>query len=76
MSERTTVVVDGGGFVYVNGVKVGRAVFKHGEPRLQFHDKDRRRSAQRGSNKVECHIKDLAKAVQNGDTSSTLDTKG
>lgn len=75
MGERKTVVVDSGGYVYVDGVKIGKAVSKGGKICVQFHDKDRRRSAQRGSNKVECHIKDLAKAVQDGDGLSTLDTK-
>lgn len=41
------VRVDEQGYVYVVGVKVARRVERDGVVYLRFHDRDRRRSAQR-----------------------------
>lgn len=65
-SRLQTLTVDGQGFVFVDGVKVARCVKRKGELRLQFCDKDRRRSAQRGTRYVEVAVRDLARAVGDG----------
>lgn len=51
-------------YLYVDGVKVARIVQRDGAPCLQFHDKDKRRCAERGSDKVEVKLSDLDQAVK------------
>ena len=50
------VSVDERGFVTVDGVKLGKRVVKDGIPKLQVADKDRRRSAERGTRLVEVSV--------------------
>jgi hypothetical protein len=56
-TARSPVVVDGSGFVYVDGVKIAKYLPER--HCLQFLDKDKRRSDQRGSNVVEASLIDL-----------------
>lgn len=54
------VVVDNQKFVSVDGVRVCRVV---GNGRLQFCDKDKRRSSMRGTRYVEISIVELRKVI-------------
>lgn len=53
------IFVDERGFLKVDGVPVGRCIQGPDGPCLEFIDKDRRRSAIRGSNKVEVKLSDI-----------------
>ena len=44
--------VDGEGYVFIDRVKVGRRVRVKGGYAIEFFDKDKRRSARRGSRRV------------------------
>ena len=57
------VSVDERGFVTVDGVKLGKRVVKDGIPKLQVADKDRRRSAERGTRLVEVSVEELEEAL-------------
>lgn len=57
------VSVDERGFVRVDGITIGRRVVKDGKPKLQVCDKDRRRSAERGTRLVEVTIEELGEAL-------------
>lgn len=62
MPERCKVIVDSLGFVTADGVKIGLLVqLSGGGTALQVCDKDRRRSAERGTRLVQVPIQDLAK---------------
>lgn len=54
--------VDSDNYVYIEGVKVFRYVPE--KECIQFQDKDRMRSTQRGSNIVEIPLSELAKLVE------------
>lgn len=59
------VSVDKRDFVRVNGVKIGKRVKgADGKVRLQVCDKDRRRSAQRGTRLVEVIPRELADVLE------------
>ena len=60
------VSVDERGFVTVDGVKLGKRVVKDGIPKLQVADKDRRRSAERGTRLVEVSVEELGEALRDG----------
>lgn len=62
MGKKAKVTVDAQQFVYVNDVKVCRV--EGGV--LQFHDKNKHRAAERGSDCVEIPIEDFAKALKGG----------
>ena len=47
--RRDDMHVDGEGFVFIDGVKVGRRVCIDDEYGIEFMDKDKRRSRERGS---------------------------
>lgn len=59
-----------GGWVYVDGAKVARVVERGGRPCLEFLDRDRRRSSERGSRTILADVEELADAVRRecGDT--------
>lgn len=58
VTPSSKISVDRAGFLYVDGVKVAKYL---PEKRcLQFFDKDRVRSTQRGSNVVEVPLSDIA----------------
>ena len=57
------VSVDERGFVTVDWVKLGKRVVKDGIPKLQVADKDRRRSAERGTRLVEVSVEELEEAL-------------
>lgn len=59
ITPNSKVSVDANNFVYVEGVKVARYVPE--TKSLQFIDKDRIRSNQRGSNVVEVPLSEVAK---------------
>lgn len=58
-----TVHVDVQGYIYADGVRIAR--ISPDKRCLQFLDRDRRRSDQRGSSFVEVAIKDMANLVEN-----------
>lgn len=58
------IEVDERGFLKVDGVPVGRCVHRPDGPCLEFVDKDKRRSAKRGSDKVEVRLSDLNRVVK------------
>jgi hypothetical protein len=60
------VSVDEKGFVLVDGVKIGRRVVRQGAIKIEFCDKDRRRSQERGTRLVEVSVEELGEAVQSG----------
>lgn len=60
---RKTCIVDADGFVTVDGVKIGKAVRRDGEVFLECKDKNKHRSARRGTDKVEVHIRELAEVI-------------
>jgi hypothetical protein len=59
LTPNSTVSVDSANFVYVDGVKIAKFIPE--KKCLQFLDKDRIRSNQRGSNVVEVSLSDVAK---------------
>lgn len=61
-TKSSPVMVSKNGFVYADGVKIGKLVSERGV--VQFIDRDRRRSAQRGSDVVEVRLSDLANLPQ------------
>lgn len=68
--KRVPLIVDSQGFAFAGGVKFGRFVQRDGVTVFQVCDKNRYRSYQRGTDKVEVAFNDLAKVVQNGGESS------
>lgn len=66
MSDQPTksslVVVGKNNYIFVDGVKIARLVPERGV--MQFLDRDRRRSAERGSQTVEVKIADLTNLPQ------------
>lgn len=65
MTDQAQPKVDGRGFVTVDGVKIGRLVTgRDGKPCLQFCDKNRHRSHQRGTRLVEVPIQSLQDCAQ------------
>ena len=62
-SRARAVSVDERGFVIVDGVKLGRRVVKDGVVKLEVCDKDRRRSAERGTRLVEVSVQELEEAL-------------
>lgn len=68
MAKRRKLMVDADGYVYCDGVKVGRARMVDGEVIMEVCDKNKHRSLRRGTRIIEYAVKDLAKAVQNGVT--------
>jgi len=63
--ERRAISVDEKDFVRVDGVKIGKRVKgPDGKLKLQVCDKDRRRSAQRGTRFVEITPDDLAEVLE------------
>ena len=63
--QRHGLMVDGQGFVFVDGVKVARVVRREGaELCLQFCDRDRRRAARRGTRYPEVGVGELVRAVR------------
>ena len=62
LSPSSQFRVDSENYLYVDGVKVARFVPE--KECLQFLDKDRIRSTQRGSNVVEIPISELAKLAE------------
>jgi len=62
--ERHGLMVDGQGFVFVDGVKVARAVRRGSGICLQFCDRDRRRAARRGTRYPEVGVGELVRAVR------------
>ena len=65
-SRARAVSVDERGFVIVDGVKLGRRVVKDGVVKLEVCDKDRRRSAERGTRLVEVSVQELEEALTGG----------
>lgn len=64
-----TVSVDKRDFVRVDGVKIGKRIKgADGKARLQVCDKDRRRSAERGTRLVEVVPRELADILEEEDT--------
>lgn len=51
-------------YLYVDGIRVARIVQRPDGPCLEFRDSDRRRSARRGSDRVEVKLDDLARVVK------------
>ena len=70
--RRRKVMVDAEGFVHVDGVKVARRVERDGEVCLQFIDKCKRRSSDRGSKVAEIPAKDFDRVVLNGPIASDI----
>ena len=66
MTKRHPIVVDAEGFVHVDGVKVARRVERNGEVCLQFVDKCRRRTSDRGTRQVEVPAREFDKAILDG----------
>ena len=62
--KRQELMVDAAGFVFVDGVKVARAVRRGRRLCLQFCDKDRRRAAARGTRYPEVGVGELVRAVR------------
>lgn len=62
--KRHALMVNAAGFVFVDGVKVARAVKRGAEMCLQFCDKDRRRAAARGTRYPEVGVGELVAAVR------------
>jgi len=60
------VSVDGRGFVRVDGITIGKRVVTGGKAKLQVCDKDRRRSAQRGTRFVEVTVEELGDVLDEG----------
>jgi len=60
--ESSPVVVGKNNYIFIDGVKIARLVPERGV--MQFLDRDRRRSAERGSETVEVKISDLANLPQ------------
>lgn len=58
--QQQKVTVDEQKFVYVDGVKVCKAA----DGVLQFHDKNKHRAAERGSDCVEIPLRDFVKALE------------
>jgi hypothetical protein len=58
----TTLQVDAEGFIYADGVKICQ--LDRQRQVLLFFDKDRRRSAKRGSNQVPVLLADLTRVVR------------
>lgn len=56
-----SIVVDSNNFVYVQGVRIARLVPASGS--LQFLDRDRRRSEERGTRIVEVRLSEVAKLL-------------
>jgi hypothetical protein len=53
VKKRREVLIDADGFVYADGVKVARRIERDGKAYLQFRDKCKRRSSERGSDIAE-----------------------
>jgi hypothetical protein len=64
-SRAQAVSVDERGFVIADGVKIGKRIVKDGVVKIQLCDKDRRRSAERGTRLVEVTIEELGEALRN-----------
>lgn len=61
-SKPSPIVVGKNGFVYADGVRVGKLVSERGV--VQFVDPDRRRCQQKGREVVEVRLSDLANLIQ------------
>lgn len=59
--EKCKPIVDARGFVFVDGVKLALLVQNSDGAALQICDKDRRRSAERGTRLVQVSLQELAK---------------
>jgi hypothetical protein len=63
MSDKPTIQITGG-FLFINGVRIARVLQYDGEPSLQFCDKDRRRSSERGTRFVEATVNEINQAIE------------
>jgi len=59
-----------GNFLFINGVKIARVLQYEGLPHLQFCDKDRRRSAERGTRFVQATPDEIKQAIESPKESS------
>ena len=68
--KRRPCMIDADGFVYVDGVKVARRIERDGEVCLQFLDKCKRRSSDRGERVAEVPAKTFDQVILNGPLTS------
>jgi hypothetical protein len=73
VAKRRTIVIDAQGFVHVDGVKVARRVERNGQVCLQFVDKCKRRTSERGTRQVEVPAADFDRMVLNGPVIDHID---
>ena len=72
--DRRAISVDEKDFVRVDGITIGKRVTgPDGKPRLQVCDKDRRRSAQRGTRFVEISVDDLGEVLADADNAENIE---
>ena len=64
--RRRTMFVDTDGYTYVDGVKVARRIERDGKAYLQFPDRCKRRSSERGSDMAEVSAEEFDKAILDG----------
>ena len=64
--RRKSIVIDAEGFIHVDGIKVARRVERDGRAYLQFHDKCKRRSSERGSEMSEIPADVFDRVILNG----------
>lgn len=64
--KRRGVMIDSEGFVHVDGCKVARRIERDGEIILQFLDKCKRRSSERGNPYPEIPAQEFDNMILNG----------
>ena len=64
--RRRTVFVATDGYIYADGVKVARRVERDGKAYLQFPDRCKRRSSERGSDMAEVSAEEFDQVILNG----------
>ncbi len=64
--QPTPLTVDRRGYVYADGVKI--CYLDRRRQTLQFHDKNKHRAHQRGTNQIVISLQDLANLLQKIDT--------
>lgn len=58
-----TVYKNKEGFVFADGIKIGKIILCNGEPFLEFCDKDPTRSKERGTRYVMIKVKELQRII-------------
>lgn len=66
-APESLVQVDGDGWVRIGGILIGRKIERNGETLLQVCDKDKRRSAERGTRFLEVPLVDFVLAMERGE---------